>query len=87
MSGQVKSVCTSASVRWRESWVSRRRRRSNGCGQYCVLLRACALQNGNRPLHRAAECGHGDSVRLLVELGAGVNLSNHVSLRRAITLD
>ena len=54
---------------------------------YCVLLRACALQNGNRPLHRAAECGHGDSVRLLVELGAGVNLSNHVSLRRAITLD
>ena len=35
-------------------------------------------QNGNRPLHRAAEGGHGEAARLLVQLGADPSLPNQV---------
>ena len=35
-------------------------------------------QNGNRPLHRAAEGGHGEAARLLIQLGADPSLPNQV---------
>ena len=45
-----------------------------------ILSVRAHLQNGNLPLHRAAECGHRESVRLLVKLGASVDLTNQASM-------
>ena len=44
-----------------------------------ALTRSAVSQDGKTPLHNAAECGHTEVVKVLVEAGATVEATDEVS--------